>query len=59
MTGNNTLTLNEATMITALSYWLRMSQFATDKCPKVASVKPGPHAGTFVVHLVDRNGDKP
>lgn len=40
MKGNNTLELNEATMIEAVQYWLEC-QFAEGKAPIVKSVTGG------------------
>jgi len=57
MKGNNSLTLNEATMIEAMQEWLikRMGEFA----PKVTSVKPNPgdsdrYCTSFTVSTTDQ-----
>lgn len=56
MTGNNELTLNQATMIEALQMWLD-AQMMAGKAPKVTSVaaKSGVYdSEAFVVALTDR-----
>jgi hypothetical protein len=57
MQGNNTMELNEATMIEALQFWLDKKMFRGDAAPKVTAVKPGTsdrYCTTFNVETTDR-----
>lgn len=57
MQGNNTMELNEATMIAALQFWLD-SQFRENLAPKVTAVSfsgNGYTSKTFKVETTDRD----
>ena len=58
MKGNNTLELNEATMIDAIQYWLD-AQFVQGKAPVVKSVKggTGTYDNTFKVAVEETKQD--
>lgn len=57
MTGENELTLNTATMIEAIQYWLKHTQFRDGACPRVDNVKAASNTYTgaeFVVILAEQ-----
>ena len=57
MTGNNHLSLNQATMVEVVQQWIDR-EFVKDHAPQVAAVNHDHQTGTFTVKLVDREQEK-
>jgi hypothetical protein len=57
MKGNNSMELNEATMIEVVQFWLDNKMFRENAAPQVTAVKTSPDSGytrLFKIETTDR-----